>query len=235
MDEDYFDSYPEQTYVHEFETDVRKVVLIHHELALEGITRTEAEEVARLDLTNEGQRSVATWIAGQHDEYRRAAINLALVGLVTRFHHWLAYLANRIRGDANETFDRSVAQEMNFLNSHLKNSPHQPPDFKKWVDVRDSVIHADSRASWTHDGKPRSIEPRFVISGDELNFTEADLKEAFENMLQAIDWYDYQVEKWVVAKYGPRLFMGGKPLFPRKQTVNSPIHLLSFRTECPHH
>jgi hypothetical protein len=74
-----------------------------------------------------------------------------------------------------------------------------------------------------------------VISGDELNFTEADLKEAFENMLQAIDWYDYQVEKWVVAKYGPRLFMGGKPLFPRKQTVNSPIHLLSFRTECPHH
>lgn len=214
MDEDYFDSYPEQPYVHEFETDVRKVVLIHHELALEGITRAEAEEVARLDLTDEGQRSVATWIESQHDGYRRAAINLALVGLVARFHHWLTHLANRIRDKANQTFEGSVAQEMYFLNSQLKDSPHRHSDFKKWVDVRDSVIHADSKASWTFDGKPRCVEPRFVISGDELNLTEDDLKEAFDNMLQAIGWYDHHVEKWVVAKYGPQIFIGGKPLYP---------------------
>jgi hypothetical protein len=201
-------------YKHEFEVDVRKVVLINHELTLEGITRAEAEEVEKLDLTDEGERSVASWIEGQHDEYRRAATNLALVGLVTRFHHWLAHLANRIRGKANQTFDRSVSQELHFLNSHLANSPHQPSDFKKWIDVLDSAIHADSKASWTYDGKPRTIEPRFVISGDELNFTEDDLKEAFENMLQAIGWYDHHVEKWVVAKHGPQIFMGGKPLFP---------------------
>jgi hypothetical protein len=213
MPEDYeFDDGYESP--HEFEIDVRKVVLINHELTLEAITRAEDETVARFDLTDEGQRSTADYVCRQHDEFRKAATNLALVGLVTRFHHWLTYLANRIRGKANQTFDKSVAQEMYFLNSHLKNSPHRPSDFKKWIDVRDSVIHADSKASWTHDGKSRTIESGFVINGDELNFTGADLKEAFSYMLQAIGWYDHHVEKWVVAKHGPQVFMGGKPLFP---------------------
>jgi|ERR1700693_604229 len=200
-------------WTHEFEVDVRKVVLVNHELTLEGITKAEEEAVAGFDQTNEGQRQVAEYVRGQHDEYRRAATNLALVGVVARFHHWLTYLSNRIRGKANEIFRKNVVQEIGFLNSQLKNSPHKPEDFEKWIDVRDSVIHADSKASWTYNGETRTVEPRFAL-GEELNFTEDDLKEAFDHMLHAINWYDTEVERWIVAKFGPQVFIGGKPIYP---------------------
>jgi len=112
MEEDEFEVYEEP---HEFEIDVRRTVLINHELLLEGISRAESEEVEKFDLTNEDQRAVVTWIESKHDEFRQAANNLALVGLITRFHHWLTHLANRIRDEKDKSFDRSVAQELKFL------------------------------------------------------------------------------------------------------------------------
>lgn len=166
----------------EFEIDVRKVVLVNHELTLEAITKAEDEAVDGFDLTDEGQRQTADYVGRQHDEFRRAATNLALVGLVARFHHWLTYLANRIRGKNNQIFHKNVVQEISFLNSQLKNSPHKPEHFEKWADVRDSVIHADSKASWTFNGETRTVDERFTL-GEELNFTEDDLKEAFDHTL----------------------------------------------------
>ncbi len=198
---------------HEFETDVQTVVLINHKLVLEGIDRAEAEEVAKLDVTNENQRGVVTWIKGQHDELRRAANNLALVGLVTRFHHWLTYLANRRRDDKDQKFDRSVVKELRFLNSKFKNAPIKPSVFKKLVAVRDSIIHANSRASWKHNGRSRQVDPKFTHL-DEVRFTEADLHEAFQNMLWAVGWYDCQVEQWFVSTHGPQVLFGGKPVRP---------------------
>jgi uncharacterized protein YjbI with pentapeptide repeats len=180
-------------------------------LVLESIDRAEAEEVAKLDLTDENQRGVATWIERQHDEFRRAANNLALVGLVTRFHHWLTFLANRIRDDKHKSFDRSIAKELRFLNSKFKNAPVEEAVFEKLVDVRDSIIHANSQASWKFRGTPRQIDPKFSRL-DEVNFTGADLREAFQNALLAVGWYEHQVEQWVEAKYGPQVLLGGKPV-----------------------
>jgi hypothetical protein len=59
------------------EVDVRTVVLVNHELVLEGISPVEAEEIGKLDLTEEAQRGYAAWIGGQHDAFRKAANNLA--------------------------------------------------------------------------------------------------------------------------------------------------------------
>ena len=98
--------------------------------------------------------------------------------------------------------------ELTFLNSQFKNSPHKPSDFKKWIDVRDSIIHADSKAKWTFRGDPRDLEPRFVRMG-ELSFTEADLSEGFQHMLSAVGWYDNQVETWEGKKCGPQTVRGG--------------------------
>jgi hypothetical protein len=130
---------------------------------------------------------------------------------VTRFHHWLTYLANRLRADKDRTFDNGVTQEIAFLNLEFKNSPYKHSDFKKWIDVRDSIIHADSKASWKHQGKPRNIDPRFAHLG-ELNFTKADLKEAFQHTLSAIGWYTDQVDQWVEKTKGPQIIFGGVPL-----------------------
>ena len=206
MDEPKFEEYEAP---HEFEADVQNVVLINHKLVLEGIDRAEAQEVAKLDLTNENQRGVATWIERQHDEFRKAANNLALVGLVARFHHWLIHLANRLRDDKNRTFDRNVVQELGFLDSMFRDAPKRQPVFAKLVDVRDSIIHADSKESWAYNGHPRQIDPRFVHLG-EVNFTETNIKEAFEHMLLVIVWYEDKVEKWERAKYGPPVRSGGQ-------------------------
>ena len=196
---------------HEFEIDVRRVVLINHELVLQGIDRAETEEVEKFDLTNEDQGAVVSWIESKHDEFRQAANNLALVGLITRFHHWLTHLANRIRDDKDESFDRSIAQELGFLNSKFKGTPIKPSVFKGLVDVRDSIIHADSKASWKHDGRHRQIDPKFTHL-DEVRFTEADLHEAFRNALLAVTWYEHQVEQWELAERPPKVYVGGKPI-----------------------
>jgi hypothetical protein len=200
MDEPEFEEYETP---HEFEIDVRRTVLINHELLLEGITRAEAEELTKLDdLTEENRRGIATWIESKHDEFRRAANNLALVGLVTRFHHWLTYLANLVREDGDKSFHQSVIQELTFLDSQFKNAPIKQSDFKRLVDVRDSIIHANSKASWKHGVRTRQIDPKFTHLG-EVNFTEADLNEAFKNALSAVGWYEHQVELWQRARLGP--------------------------------
>jgi hypothetical protein len=206
MDEYEFEEYEVP---HEFEIDVRRVVLINHELVLQGVDRAEDEELAKFDMSKEDERSVAAWIGHQHDEFRKAANNLALVGLVTRFHHWLTFLANRIRDDKDKSFDRSIAQELGFLNSKFKGAPVKQSVFKVLVDVRDSIIHADSKASWKYQGRSRQIDPKFNHLG-EVRFTEADLHEAFQNTLSAVGWYEHQVEQWVEAKYRSQVIFGKK-------------------------
>ena len=210
MDDYEFGEPPEE--LHEFEIDVREVVLANLDFVLDGIARAHSEEVRRFQPPHNGsdQQSFVDWIASKHDGLRKAAINLALVGLVTRFHHWLASLANDLRADNEKTFDKSVVQELHFLNQKLTNSSIQPSDFTKWVDARDSIIHADSKASWTHDKKQRSLDPQFV-GGGELIFSQADLEKAFQQMLSAIAWYMDHVDQWVVTNKGPQITFGGKP------------------------
>lgn len=211
MVDDYeFDEPPEEP--HEFETDVRKVVLTNLDLVLDGIARAHTAAVKKFQPPDNGlnQQPYIDWIGCQYEGLRKAAINLALVGLITRFHHWLIYLANTIRDAKDKTFDKSVAQELFFLNLEFKNSPYKHSDFKKWIDVRDSIIHADSKASWKLGGKPRNIDPQFAQLG-ELNFTEADLDGAFQHMLSAIWWYMNQVDQWMEKNNGPQVTFGGVP------------------------
>jgi len=209
MDE--FDDYEER---HPFDIDVHALVLTNLKLALDGIDRLEQEEITsyvrETDNDEATQQSFISWIQGQHENLRTAAIHLALVGLVTRFHHWLVTLANSLRDDTDKTFDKSVQQEMHFLNNNFKSSPHQPRDFAKWIDVRDSVIHADSQAAWQHEGKLRGVESQFTHIG-ELHFTATDLQDAFQKMLWAIAWYEGKTDDWYEAKHGPTLLIRGQP------------------------
>jgi hypothetical protein len=215
-----FDGPPDEP--HEFETDVRKVVLTNLDLVLDGIVCAHVAEVKKFRPPDNGldQQPYIDWIGSRYDGLRKAAINLALVGLVTRFHHWLTYLANIIRDAKDQTFDDSVAKEISFLNSRFKNSSYKCSDFKKWTDVRDSIIHADSKASWTFKKKPRSVAPQFAQLS-ELNFTQADLDAAFQHMLAAIGWYMNQVDQWVEKNKGPQITVGGVPMRRLKNVPSS--------------
>jgi hypothetical protein len=202
MDDDEFDNHPEEP--HEFETDVQNVVLTNLELVLDGIAKAHKAEVAEFEPPDNGidQQPYIDWIGSKYDGLRRAAINLALVGVVTRFHHWLIYLANRTREKQNPSFDQSVLQELIHLKTMFKKTRIKPQIFTKWVDVRDSIIHADSKATWRQGNRTRKLLPKFVRK-DDLNFSKADLEEAFRSMLQAIGLFEHQVEQWQRAKYGP--------------------------------
>src|SRR5271156_2174114 len=150
---------------HGFGVDIHTVVLTNLKLVLAGIDQLETKEttdyVKQTHDDEENQQSFISWIQGQHDLLRTAAVHLALVGLVTRYHHWLITIANCLRAGKDKTFDKSAIQEMHFLNDHFKPSPHQPKDFTKWVTARDSIIHADSKAAWEFEGKTRHIESQF--------------------------------------------------------------------------
>lgn len=199
------DEFEIQESPHNFEIDVRRVVLINHEIVLEGITRAEKEEVEKFDTTDDGQRDLVAWIERQHDEFRRAANNLALVGLITRLHHWLCYLANLLR--PKRTFDNSLAKEFRFLSQRFANSPVELSFFERLVDVRDSIIHADSKASWTFRGDARHVDPKYV-EGDEVNFTEEHLKEAFDKALSVVEYFEHHAEESHLKKHGPQIKFG---------------------------
>lgn len=81
---------------------------------------------------------------------------------------------------------------------------------RKWINVRDSVIHADSKANWSYHGDARTIEPQFLRMGD-LNFTKTDLTHAFQNMLSAVRWYIDQVDQTKEKTKGSQILFGGVP------------------------
>jgi hypothetical protein len=188
-----------------FEIDVRTLVLTNLKLVLEGIDALENAEindyVQSTKDVEEAQPSFISFIRDQHDLLRSAAVHLAMVGLVTRYHHWLIKFANELRPSKEVTFDMSVQQEMHFLNKQFSPSPHKPHTFEKWVTVRDSIVHADAKATWLFDKKPRNVDPQFN-NGGELNFTEKDLQDAYKAMLAAIGWYETEYDKWYVANHG---------------------------------
>jgi hypothetical protein len=79
---------------HEFELELGVLVTGNYQLTLEGIRKLEAEEIDRTQeiLQDQDAELVASQISWQHrtyDDMRRAASDLALVGLVTRLQHWI--------------------------------------------------------------------------------------------------------------------------------------------------
>jgi hypothetical protein len=88
-----------------------------------------------------------------------------------------------------------LVRQLGDLNKYLGVGPEPVEFFAALVDVRDSVIHADSRAQWEYEKRDsvelRQVEKRYVReTGDELDLSENDLKEAVEKTKAQIIWYD---------------------------------------------
>ena len=160
---------------HDFQADLRRLVIANHKFTMEGIARDEAEGMAdaKAQLDWETQSGVLSAYQNYYDDLKVAARNLAIVGLVTRLQHWASFYARRI--DKKRERGLPLDTEFGFLNSHLGDGPTPISYFSELAEVRHSVIHADSLPQWTYKGKTRSVAPRYAHGDWRVELTDEQL------------------------------------------------------------
>src|SRR6266853_2824998 len=169
---------------HEFEVDLNCVVIVNHNFTLDGITRAEDEEVSKFRMEDEGERSLVSYIESFYQDLRCAASNLALVGLVTRLQHWISRYAKEFPSKKKDD-NPSLIKGLRLLNQCLGEGPVSITFFQELVNLRDSVIHADSKAEWEYPvGTPRRVAECYKDFYGGIKLDEDQLKEALANSIR---------------------------------------------------
>jgi hypothetical protein len=131
------------------------------------------------------------WVATGYEDRRRAANNLALVALVTRFHHWLTRLIRRLPATANPYSQQSVSKELSILTSALGQGPVPLTFFEDLAEARHSIIHADSQAEWEFPpGVQRNVAHCYRNAWSDVEISEEQLTEAVAKAIAQVKWYD---------------------------------------------
>ena len=128
------------------------------------------------------------WFFG---EVRKAANNLAIVGVVTRLQHWAVKYVRKLGIEPAKSQD-SLIFCLNQLNESLEVGPVPIAFFEELVVVRDSVIHADGKAKWTHKGRVRTVAEDYS-DGRQLVISEEQVKEAILKAIEQIKWYSVKL------------------------------------------
>jgi hypothetical protein len=172
---------------HPFEEELDYLVSTNHRLVMETISRFEVEDVARADHDDLAE------IHAHNDELRKAANNLALVGLVTRLHHWLSIFVEEIT--RKSAGDKSLEKNLKTLKERTGDGPIDISFFQELGTVRDSIIHADSKSAWMRGSEPRQVARCYTdVTFSEVAFTQAHLQEAIEKSIKQVKWYDERLE-----------------------------------------
>lgn len=180
---------------HPFEEELGWLVSTNHRLVMENISRIEEEADGTADHMDLAE------IHAYSDELRRAANNLALVGLVTRLHHWLSIFVEELTN--KNARDNSLVKNLTRLNERIGEGPISIGFFENLVTVRDSIIHADTKIEWEFSGKKtgkktgkkRRVVDRYAnVSLGEIEFTQAHLQEAIEKSTKQVKWYDERLD-----------------------------------------
>jgi hypothetical protein len=180
---------------HPFEIDLRSVVL-NHRLTLEAIIKLEDYGLSEVKeaLADEDPGHVSSAISWQekfYDDLRTAANHLAAVGLVTRFQRWISRWVNQRDIQLPKSHDSRLIKELCALNNAVGASGPVPVAFfEDLVTARDSVIHGDSKAEWSFNGKPRRVADHYRNAWNELELTEDHLKDAIAKAIAQVKWYD---------------------------------------------
>ena len=182
--------------MHPFEIDLNCLVIINHKYTLDGLERDENRTMrAAESLGDEGDPEMVSSILDAErrpfDEFRIAARNLAMVALVTRFHHWVSAYARRI--DPLRKRGISLKEELNFLKGNIGEGPENASYFLALAEVRNSVIHGDSQRTWEYNGKTREVELRYARTPYQVEVSEPDLTEAIQKTVTQINWYDQKL------------------------------------------
>jgi hypothetical protein len=172
---------------HPFEEELGWLVSTNHRLVMENVSRIEEEAVATADHLDLPE------IHAYSDELRRAANSLALVGLVTRLHHWVSLFVEELTN--KHARDKGLGTNLKTLNKRTGEGPIPIGFFQELATVRNSIIHADSKIAWTYNGDEKRVAERYVnVSLGEIEFTQTHLQEAIEKATKQIKWYDERLD-----------------------------------------
>ena len=172
---------------HPFEEELGWLVSTNHTLVMENISRIEQDAVPTDDEPDLSEMHAYS------DELRKAANNLALVGLVTRFRHWVNIFLEELL--KTEFVDQGLQKNLEALEMRTGEGPTPIFFFQELGAVRDSIIHADSKTAWKRGDKPKQVAERYAdVSSGEVAFTGAQLQEAIEKCIAQIKWYDDQLD-----------------------------------------
>lgn len=159
------------------------------------------KEIAKLEESfgpedYESMLSMTGHVRTFYDDLRRAATNLAVVGLVTRLQHWVVNFEQQLRrtrecvGLGRRSRDSKFAKALRCLNEKLGDGPVSTAYFSELEVVRDSIIHGDSKAEWEFQGKPRRVSDPYLNAYREVELSEEQFKEAVSKAVQQVKWYD---------------------------------------------
>jgi hypothetical protein len=65
--------------------------------------------------------------------------------------------------------------------------------FEDLATARDSIIHADSRAEWKHNGSLRKVADHYRNAYEDMDLSEEQLKDAIQKATQQVKWYDEKI------------------------------------------
>ena len=209
--------------LHEFQIELNRIVVANHQFALEGINRAEIEEIKELEeeFANDDFEVLSEAVSHlrcNFEELRQASLQLAWVGVITRLQHWIARFATKDK-------DSSPKPSKNFnpgQSNHKKNKHKKPKSlidrlrhmncdaellsfFQKAVDVRDSIIHGDSR---TNRGNDRPlIAPCYRNAWGRVELSEEQLMELVNKSVLQISQYEESLSG-CAGVAGPAIFRG---------------------------
>ena len=84
--------------------------------------------------------------------------------------------------------DSKLVSCLTFLNEHLGGRTNVPVSFfKELVNVRDSVVHADSKANWEFH-RPRQVAKQYADVYGNVRVEEEDMKKAVQNAAKQVTW-----------------------------------------------
>jgi hypothetical protein len=187
---------------HQFVVELNCLVVVNHKLTLEAIDREENKELDKLgpDLSDEPDvgGSMRSDLQRFHDDLRTAANNMAAVALVTRIQHWIGRFVKKTKKNPGkaEPGESGMVSELRYLNAHIgEDGPVEITLFAELVNVRDSVIHADSKTKWLHRGKERRVAVCYANAYGETEIDGPQLKDAIAKGTQQVEWYDDKLSK----------------------------------------
>lgn len=175
---------------HDFEIDLNTIVTANRGFALEGIQRELKDNLARAS-----DREEMLYVESLYEDLRRAANSLAVVALVTRFHHWVTKFVRRLPSAPNDYSQQALDKELQKLNE-LGKPPIPNKFFTDLAEFRHSVIHADSRAEWKYwenRGRKhvvRSVANQYRNAFGESEISDEQFENAVANAIQQIKWYE---------------------------------------------
>lgn len=177
----------------DFAVEVHLLVKANHSIVLEAISKEEDQKLKEIETTeiedneyHDTRRGIEDGIIDFYEDLRRAANNFATVALVTRVQHWL----NRFANELSSKQDRGLVQALHSVMAKLGKGPADADFFQKLVDVRDSVIHGDSQASWEYAGRTRAVASDYLSNNGYVEVSEARLDEAILKATKMIEWFD---------------------------------------------